>query len=140
MDNRPIAVAIRSKKLGVLIQSARLASDKTIEDCAGATSISAQQLEDYEEGNSSPSLPELEALAFYLKIPIDYFWGREIITPSQDEPKVFEKDRLETLGWFSGAAVTAGDGLRTPHTLASRGGCAARGSAGYRWCLRCQRL
>lgn len=97
MDNRPIAVAIRSKKLGVLIQSARLASDKTIQDCAGATSISAQQLEDYEEGNSSPSLPELEALAFYLKIPIDYFWGREIITPSQDEPKVFEKDRLMRL-------------------------------------------
>lgn len=97
MDNRPIAVAIRSKKLGVLIQSARLASDKTIDDCADAISVSPQQMEAYEGGNSSPSLPELEALAFYLKIPLDYFWGREIITLAQDEPKVFEKDRLMRL-------------------------------------------
>lgn len=97
MDNRPIAVAIRSKKLGVLIQSARLASDKTIDDCADAISVTPQQMEAYEGGNSSPSLPELEALAFYLKIPLDYFWGREIITLAQDEPKVFEKDRLMRL-------------------------------------------
>lgn len=97
MDNRPIAVAIRSKKLGVLIQSARLATNKTIDDCADAISVTPQQMEAYEGGNSSPSLPELEALAFYLKIPLDYFWGREIITLAQDEPKVFEKDRLMRL-------------------------------------------
>lgn len=97
MENRPIAVAIRSKKLGVLMQSSRLATNQTIEDCAAAISISSQQLEDYEGGNSSPSLPELEALAFYLKIPLDYFWGREIIAQPQEEPKVFEKDRLMRL-------------------------------------------
>lgn len=97
MDNRPIAVAIRSKKLGVLIQSARLASNQTIEDCAEAISISPQQFKDYEGGNLSPSLPELEALAFHLKVPLDYFWGREIIAPSQEEPQVFEKDRLMRL-------------------------------------------
>ncbi len=97
MGNPPIAIAIRSKKLGVLIQGARLSSEKTIEECAEAIGITSQQLSSYEKGEASPSLPELEALAFYLKIPMDYFWGREIIDLTQNEPKVFERDRLMRL-------------------------------------------
>lgn len=97
MDNPPIAIAIRSKKLGVLMQSARLSTDKSIDDCAEALGITSQDLESYERGEASPSLPELEALAFHLKIPLDYFWGREIIDLTQNEPKVFERDRLMRL-------------------------------------------
>lgn len=97
MDNPPIAIAIRSKKLGVLMQSARLSTDKSIDDCAEALGITSQNLESYERGEASPSLPELEALAFHLKIPLDYFWGREIIDLTQNEPKVFERDRLMRL-------------------------------------------
>lgn len=97
MDNRPIAVAIRSKKLGVLIQSARSSSEKSIDECAEALNISNEQMAAYESGTASPSLPELEALAFNLKIPLDNFWGREVIEPSQIEPKVFEKGRLMRL-------------------------------------------
>ncbi|MCJ7536702.1 MAG: helix-turn-helix transcriptional regulator [Anaerolineales bacterium] len=94
MENRPIAAAIRSKKLGILIQSARLSSAKSIDECAEALNISGAQLESFEKGAASPSLPELEALAFYLKIPLDYFWGREVIDAIQNEPQVFEKERL----------------------------------------------
>jgi len=97
MDNPPIAIAIRSKKLGVLMQSARLSTDKSIGDCAEALGITSQDLESYERGEASPSLPELEALAFHLKIPLDYFWGREIIDLTQNEPKVYERDRLMRL-------------------------------------------
>ena len=97
MDNPPIAIAIRSKKLGVLMQSARLSTDKLIGDCAEALGITSQDLESYERGEASPSLPELEALAFHLKIPLDYFWGREIIDLTQNEPKVYERDRLMRL-------------------------------------------
>jgi transcriptional regulator with XRE-family HTH domain len=97
MENPPIAIAIRSKKLGVLILGARQAFEKSAEECAEAIGISNQQLEAYEKGEASPSLPELEALAFYLKIPMDYFWGREIIDLTQNEPKIFEKDRLMRL-------------------------------------------
>ena len=97
MDNRPIAVAIRSKKLGVLIQSARSSSEKSIDECAEALNISNEQMAAYESGTASPSLPELEALAFNLKIPLDNFWGREVIEPAQIEPKVFEKGRLMRL-------------------------------------------
>ena len=97
MDNPPIAIAIRSKKLGVLMQSARLSTEKSIGDCAETLGITSQDLESYERGEASPSLPELEALAFHLKIPLDYFWGREIIDLTQNEPKVFERDRLMRL-------------------------------------------
>ena len=97
MDNPRIAIAIRSKKLGVLMQSARLSTDKSIGDCAEALGITSQDLESYERGEASPSLPELEALAFHLKIPLDYFWGREIIDLTQNEPKVYERDRLVRL-------------------------------------------
>jgi len=97
MDNRPIAIAIRSKKLGVLIQSARKSSDYTLEECAEAIGVSNQKLESFESGDVSPSLPEMEALAFYLKVPLDYFWGREVVDIAQNAPKVYEKDRLMRL-------------------------------------------
>jgi transcriptional regulator with XRE-family HTH domain len=97
MDNRPIAAVIRSKKLGILIQSARSSAGKSIEECAAALNISNEQMESFEGGEASPSLPELEALAFYLKVPLDYFWGREVIDAIQKEPQVFEKDRLMRL-------------------------------------------
>lgn len=97
MDNRPIAVAIRSKKLGILIQAARKASDKSIEVCAEAINISNERMQSFESGEDSPSLPELEALAFYLKVPLDYFWGRDVIDSLQKEVQVFEKERLMRL-------------------------------------------
>jgi transcriptional regulator with XRE-family HTH domain len=97
MDNPPIAIAIRSKKLGVLIQGARLALDKTTEECAEALGITPEQFDSFETGGASPSLPELEALAFYLRIPMDYFWGREIADLTRDEPQIYEKDRLMRL-------------------------------------------
>jgi len=97
MDNRPIAAALRSKKLGVLIQSARASREKSIEDCADAINTSNERMENYERGEESPSLPELEALAYYLKIPLDYFWGREVADALQKEPQVHEKERLMRL-------------------------------------------
>jgi transcriptional regulator with XRE-family HTH domain len=97
MDNRPIAATIRSKKLGILIQSARSASEKSLEECAEALNISHESMQSFERGEVSPSLPELEALAFYLKIPLDYFWGREVADPLQKELQVYERERLMRL-------------------------------------------
>ena len=97
MDNRPIAATIRSKKLGILIQSARSASDKSLEECAEALNISHERMQSFERGEVSPSLPELEALAFFLKIPLDYFWGREVADPLQKELQVYERERLMRL-------------------------------------------
>jgi transcriptional regulator with XRE-family HTH domain len=37
----------------------------------------------FEEGRHAPSLPELELLAYHLKLPIEHFWGRASLTGEQ---------------------------------------------------------
>ncbi|MCK6539861.1 MAG: helix-turn-helix domain-containing protein [Anaerolineales bacterium] len=71
-------ITIRSKKLGVLIRDARLAARRKIKECADAIGVKSGVFHAYEEGRKSPSLPELETLVYYLDLPIDHFWSREI--------------------------------------------------------------
>jgi len=71
-------ITIRTKKLGVLIRDARLASRRSIKECAEAIGTKSGTFRAYEEGRKSPSLPELETLVYYLDLPIDHFWSREI--------------------------------------------------------------
>jgi transcriptional regulator with XRE-family HTH domain len=97
MENQPIAAVIRSKKLGILIRGARTSADKSLEQCAGALNISSEQFAAFEQGEISPSLPQLELLAYFLKTPLDYFWGRDVLDPNRDEPKEFERERLMRL-------------------------------------------
>lgn len=66
-------VEIRSKKLGALIQDARLASRKSVSQCAHLTGVEVEVLRSWEDGLSAPSLPDLEVLAYALKRPLDYF-------------------------------------------------------------------
>jgi transcriptional regulator with XRE-family HTH domain len=71
-------ITIRTKKLGVLIRDARLSARRSVQECAEAISVRKSQFKSYEEGIRSPSLPELEALVFYLDLPLEHFWSREI--------------------------------------------------------------
>jgi transcriptional regulator with XRE-family HTH domain len=83
MSANPLAIKIRSHKLGVLIRDARLYSNKSIADCAAWLGISVSRFEAYELGETSPSLPELEMLTDFLGIPFKHFWGNETI-PRED--------------------------------------------------------
>jgi transcriptional regulator with XRE-family HTH domain len=72
-------ITIRSKKLGVLIRDARMASRRNLKECAQAIGLkSGAAFRSFEEGRKSPSLPELEALVYYLDLPIEHFWSRDI--------------------------------------------------------------
>jgi transcriptional regulator with XRE-family HTH domain len=71
-------ITIRTKKLGVLIRDARLSARRSVQECAEAIGVRKSQFKAYEEGIRSPSLPELEALVFYLDLPLDHFWSKEI--------------------------------------------------------------
>jgi transcriptional regulator with XRE-family HTH domain len=77
MDKIALAMNIRAKMLGVLIRDARFTAKKSIEECAQSIGTKASQFMDYEYGENSPSLPEIEILADYLKVPLEHFWGRE---------------------------------------------------------------
>ncbi len=76
MDTRP-QVTLRAKRLGVLIRDARQAARRSPEECAKAMGITKGTLRAYEEGIRAPSLPELEILAYFLKLPVDRFWGKD---------------------------------------------------------------
>ena len=77
MTPNPILKTIRAKKLGVLIRDARLVSGKTLEECAQAIGVPPERFEKFELGLEAPSLPELELLAYTLKLPLEHFWGNE---------------------------------------------------------------
>jgi transcriptional regulator with XRE-family HTH domain len=85
---------IRTKKLGVLIRDARLSARRSVQDCAEALGIRKGLFRSYEEGERSPSLPELEALVFYLGLPLDHFWSREIKSTNTSPIKNIDLPRL----------------------------------------------
>lgn len=73
-------IKIRSKKLGILIRDARLASRRSTKECAAAINVSNGIFKAYEEGRRAPSLPELETLVYYLELPINHFWKNETLS------------------------------------------------------------
>jgi len=77
-------VALRSKKLGVLIRDARLAAHRSLPECAHTIGVNAGILRAWEEGRRAPSLPELELLAYSLQQPLGQFWGKN--ARSDDAP------------------------------------------------------
>lgn len=93
MDNR-MQIVIRTKKLGVLIRDARLAARRSPQETANAMGISRGILKAYEEGRRAPSLPELEVLVYYLKLPINHFWGREAISDDAPSTGALDLQRL----------------------------------------------
>jgi transcriptional regulator with XRE-family HTH domain len=79
----PSQVSLRTRKLGVLIRDARVAARRGPEECARALGVTKRTLRHYEEGDRAPSLPELEILAYFLRVPLEHFWGKAAI--SQEE-------------------------------------------------------
>jgi transcriptional regulator with XRE-family HTH domain len=78
---------VRSRKLGLLIQDVRIARNRPVELCAKAMGVSLQTYEQIELGQTAPTLPELEAFAFYLDTPLEHFWSSQTLSgQSVDEP------------------------------------------------------
>lgn len=73
--DRKMALNIRAKKLGVLLRDARLRAGASMKDCGEIIGQSGRTISKFEDGEKSPSLPELEVLSFYLDVPFDQFWG-----------------------------------------------------------------
>lgn len=93
MDTRS-QVTLRTKKLGVLIKDARLAARRNVDECAKAIGVTKGIFRAYEEGNRAPSLPELETLVYYLKLPIDHFWGKSSISDEAPTTEPLDLPRL----------------------------------------------
>ena len=87
-------IIIRTKKLGVLIRDARLASRRSVQECAEAIGIRKSLFRSYEEGDRAPSLPELEILVYYLDLPMDHFWSKKIKSESASPQQRLDLPRL----------------------------------------------
>ena len=74
----------RAEILGGLIKDAREFAGRTQKDLATILGITPDKYRQIELGKHAVSLPELEAIALYLDIPMGYFWGSEPLTLRQE--------------------------------------------------------
>jgi transcriptional regulator with XRE-family HTH domain len=65
----------RGRTLGALIAAAREHARRSVEECARVLGLSPEEFSEAERGEHIISLPELEALAIYLDVPMAHFWG-----------------------------------------------------------------
>jgi len=93
MDSKT-QITLRTKKLGLLIRDARLAARRSVPECAQAVGIKSGLFRSYEDGRKSPSLPELETLVYFLDLPIDHFWGKEVRSESAPAYESLDLPRL----------------------------------------------
>ncbi len=70
---------VRNKILGVLIRDARLARGKIQDECAIFLGISPGRFSEMEYGARPISLPELEAFAYLVDIPVEHFFGDQLL-------------------------------------------------------------
>jgi transcriptional regulator with XRE-family HTH domain len=84
--NPKFAATLRAKKLGILLKDARIASGKTMKECAAVLGLSGSTISAYERGSSSPTLAELEVLSLFFKVPIERFWKEELLDSEEVLP------------------------------------------------------
>ncbi len=76
--------AERAKMLGELVKKAREHFGRTKKECAAVLGLNPAEYRDIESGDYPISLPQLEAIALYLNIPMGYFWGSEPLKTDAD--------------------------------------------------------
>ena len=97
MNKQQQLFQIRTRKLGLLMFDARMAMRRTVEETAQAVGVKPDELLAFEKGDLAPSLPILEALAFFLDIPIDQFWSNQSMSDKTEEEPLHQKERLRHL-------------------------------------------
>jgi transcriptional regulator with XRE-family HTH domain len=84
-------LVVRKRILGVLLRDAREASGHSPEDLSDLLGIPVDEYKRFEMGDHSPTLPQLEVLAYYFNIPIKHFWGANTLAESQKERNIKER-------------------------------------------------
>ncbi len=94
MDTHAIRRKIRAKRLGIALQDARRWAGRKPRECEEVLGIPVKTLRAYERGSKAPSVPELAALAYFYRVPIEHFWGTEI---RSDDPLPLTPEELHNL-------------------------------------------
>lgn len=96
---------LRSKMLGVLIRDARLNAARTIDDCARLLKIDATVIESWEFGDTAPTLPQLELLAYYLDVPVSHFWSQKTLEQDKSEKATAQGEYMALRNRMIGALL-----------------------------------
>lgn len=82
---------VKNRILGVLLRDARQASGRSAADTAALLGIGVEDYRAFESGAASPTLPQLEVLAYAFNVPMSHFWGSQTLAVKRQERSVREK-------------------------------------------------
>lgn len=82
---------LKNRILGVLLRDARQASGRSEADAAALLGIATEDYRAFESGAASPTLPQLEVLAYAYNVPMSHFWGSQTLADKRQEHSVREK-------------------------------------------------
>lgn len=83
---------LRARILGVLLQDARRSKGLTEQQCALEAGVPIEYYKEWELGKLSPTLPQLEILAYFIGVPVSHFWDTKTITTQEEERHVAKED------------------------------------------------
>lgn len=75
---------LRKRILGVLLRDARLSSSLDEQSCAAEVNVPLAVFQGWELGQESPTLPQLEILAYVMGVPVSHFWETQTISAQQE--------------------------------------------------------
>jgi transcriptional regulator with XRE-family HTH domain len=97
MNKAEKLIQLRIRKLGVLLFDARTSVRRTEDECAQAMGVTIREYQTIEKGLKAPSLPQLEAFAFYLNIPLEHFWGNKSLSQAGQNANPPDSSRLRQI-------------------------------------------
>jgi len=128
------AILLRNRIIGVLLRDARVRAGKSKRECAEVLGVSPATIDAYEEGRKLISLPELEMLAYFLRIPLRWFLNPEARLPAE-EPSPPGREAIQLRHRIIGALLRQArmEEGKTQREMAQVLGCSPRRIASYEY-------
>ena len=74
--------------MGALLVDARRSSGRSVQECADILGIPEADYAMFESGDTTPSLPHLEVLAYFFNVPVEHFWGNDTLAVARKENEI----------------------------------------------------
>lgn len=82
---------VKQRIIGTLLEDARLSAGRTPSDAAAALGVVEDDYRAFESGMRSPTLPQLEVLAYYFNLPISHFWRGDTLAVERREEAIRQR-------------------------------------------------
>lgn len=82
---------IKSRVIGILLQDARTAAGRSLAETAELLGLSEADYAVFESGETAPTLPQLEILAYFFNVPLRHFWSGQTLAAQRGEEALREE-------------------------------------------------